>query len=847
MPIPGFISDAEMEVLESQGMANTPTVGIPQPGFISDADMAILETQGVAKPIGRSILDTLGDYGKSAFHGVVNAGVLANTLLNPFDALGAKISSSMTGQATPSAIEAVQGEATTLIPKPEYKDASLSERMIGKGIEMTPMAFFGGGVLPAFASGAGGELTKEFGYGEIPGQIIGGAGLSAIKELAAPFYDSGRKQIVGRLLNQVIGKEGVSKLDEVGASPFGQKTVAEITQSPSMANVEKTLVQQLGTEQNTLLAKANARQAARETALNSLTDAPIGTLTADIRGRNIRDLGLDDITIADDAVKKAWQAVGKTGLRINIAGVPEEIISTAQKLETPLGFSRDANKLLKAIEGKSSLTIEEYQKFRSAAGKVLSDAGNDPVEQALMMNFREGLDNAAEKVANTPTMAGAKINALRDAIDTTREFKQTFKSGSVKEIYKKGEGGFVMNESSIPRRVYTSPEASKQFAKAFSDNAEAMRAARGGLIDEIAKGNKDTWVKNFDKYRPQAKALFGEDFLTVKSVIDDLASEMSVGQLAQQATGRGSITAQRMTAAQFLAKPSRIAALVERYGAGLGLAAGSPYGQVGMATGFIVGKSLEQMAMKSQSELSKLILRASTDPDTAKLLLREATPEIIDALLPRVAYLSAPLTQTRAEKDRHTATPIGQIGSSTSHYRSELDNKTPKSALTTIETKKNESKYSYQTSPNATPTPQAKQVKTVSRKDISYLVEQQHPLVRAMVKQESGGNPSAVSPKGAKGLMQLMPATARDLGVNPDDPMQNLQGGIQYINAMLEKFGDIRLALAAYNYGPGAVEKKITLLARRGQRPTWQNLKPMLPAETKNYVTNVYSNYLRFA
>lgn len=145
------------------------------------------------------------------------------------------------------------------------------------------------------------------------------------------------------------------------------------------------------------------------------------------------------------------------------------------------------------------------------------------------------------------------------------------------------------------------------------------------------------------------------------------------------------------------------------------------------------------------------------------------------------------------------------------------------------------------------PTPALNQGQSVSRKDISNLVEQQHPLIRAIVHQESGGNPSALSPKGAKGLMQLMPGTAKDLGVDPNNPLENLQGGIQYINMMLEKFGDIRLALAAYNYGPGAVEKKINLLAKRGQRPTWQNLKPMLPAETKNYVTNVYSNYLRFA
>lgn len=80
-------------------------------------------------------------------------------------------------------------------------------------------------------------------------------------------------------------------------------------------------------------------------------------------------------------------------------------------------------------------------------------------------------------------------------------------------------------------------------------------------------------------------------------------------------------------------------------------------------------------------------------------------------------------------------------------------------------------------------------------------------LVRAVVAVESGGEPRAVSPKGALGLMQLMPATARELGVSdPLDPWQNLEGGCRYLRQQLDRFGDLRLALAAYNAGPEAVE-----------------------------------------
>jgi len=123
-------------------------------------------------------------------------------------------------------------------------------------------------------------------------------------------------------------------------------------------------------------------------------------------------------------------------------------------------------------------------------------------------------------------------------------------------------------------------------------------------------------------------------------------------------------------------------------------------------------------------------------------------------------------------------------------------------------------------------------------------------LVRAIVAVESGGNPLAVSPVGAKGLMQLMDPTGKEWHenlkieepYNPFDSAQNVRIGTAYIEWLLGQFsGDDKLAIAAYNGGIGYIKKKLKLLVAK----QYEDIEPFLYKETREYVVKVLAKLQR--
>ena len=180
--------------------------------------------------------------------------------------------------------------------------------------------------------------------------------------------------------------------------------------------------------------------------------------------------------------------------------------------------------------------------------------------------------------------------------------------------------------------------------------------------------------------------------------------------------------------------------------------------------------------------------------------------------------------------------PAGQVQNASQNNMPSFDSVMQKTAnakfgnlLTKPVTKVNAEIYTAQSQSANNLTPRQKIQDIVSRMSKKHGVDEK--LVNALIKQESGFNPNAKSKVGALGLMQLMPSTAKGLGVtNPMDPEQNVEGGVKYLKSMLNKYnGNIILALAAYNAGPGAVDK-------------YDGVPPY--KETQNYVRSILSNYL---
>ena len=578
------------------------------------------------------------------------------------------------------------------------------------------------------------------------------------------------------------------------------------------------------------------------------------------------------------------------------------------KADTSAKAQRVMNKVYDLAQNKNGIvSVDELQDLRSAAGRAMAEAsGVNPREAKLMSMLRENIDNAGLSYAYDPTV-GARgglpgtaatkpdleaLTKLSEAIGATRAAKETFSQGAIGDItairqfkpklqaskvikkatetpenimevskkvgFESGEMTEIrmqllsdltsaknpteylgkekskfkvafgdqytdvenfaqkrgqkapleefarVTDSAIPNKIFADQQVAARFAKEFA-NSPLLPMARAKFISERLTKRGDA-IENLSKNKKIAEKLFQSDLPQLQKVLADLEVSKSPARLERELASGNSITSVRQTSLGALFSARAIL-------------------KPGTVVGAIADNIVSKIRATRRSQINRFASEMMADPRLLKFAEAPPTKENINALFDvgtRLGFFGGkaaiPETEAKAEMS-----PI------------EAENMQLEERIKAIESSLSEA-----------PTPKQESVK-IGKQDVSIPEGEGYAppdLVKAVMQVESAGKPKAVSSKGAAGLMQLMPATAKDLGVEDRfDPEQNVEGGSRYLAQQLKEFGQPELALAAYNWGPRNIENAVAKLRAEKKDVTWENVLSVVkvPRETREYVNKVMS------
>jgi soluble lytic murein transglycosylase-like protein len=466
---------------------------------------------------------------------------------------------------------------------------------------------------------------------------------------------------------------------------------------------------------------------------------------------------------------------------------------------------------------KASQVVDRALKYPENAFDIINKFGRESEEAVAL---RSELLNRLSKQQNPTRYLGENKDLYQKAFDADY-------GSLVKYAQSKGRGApfeefAKITDTAIPNKIFADATQAKKFANAFKDT-EMFQYARSKFINTKLTKSGDP-LENLGKNKKIAKEYFPTDLTDLETVLKDIQLAKSPQQLAAAATKGQSWTSQMNTTLGAIMSARGLVGAMKKGlvpGSIIGYGAG-PLGSIGGAVG---GYIVSRVGNLRESQLNELAAQFLANPTLLNLAKAPPTQKNVKTLLDRageMGYLGSKAIQENAVE----AASMQQATSDTMDVDAQIE------ALTKeIQTLQAES----------TPAPETLKV---GKQNISIPQGEQYAppdLVKAVMKVESAGKQEAVSSKGARGLMQLMPGTAKQLGVDPKDPQENVEGGSRYLQQMISKYGKKDIALAAYNWGPGNIDKAIRQVKADGKRVTWANIMQVVkvPQETRLYVNKV--------
>ncbi len=524
-----------------------------------------------------------------------------------------------------------------------------------------------------------------------------------------------------------------------------------------------------------------------------------------------------------------------SGVRGGLPGTASTAIdlNALEKLSDAIQKTRESKQLFsQGVVGE--ITAIRQFKPKLATSKVIDRAVANP-ENAEEILSKFGKDSVEATTVRAELLS--RIDAAKNPTDFIGKNKQVLKTifggeynTLVKYAQSKGRGApfeefSKITDTAIPNKIFADTAQATKFANSFKDT-ELFQYARSKFINTKLTKSGDP-LENLAKNKKIAEVYFPGDLPDLEAVLKDMQLAKSPQQLAAAATKGQSWTSQMSTTLGAIMSARGLLGVMKK-GTVTGGVVGLGAGPIGSAAGAVGGYIASRIGSARESQLNELAAQFLANPSLLKFAKAPPTEQNVKTLLDRAAEMGYLGSKAAQESALEPAAP-----EQTTSAKIDID------AQIEAVTKEIEALQS-----ESTP---AKETVAVGKQNISIPTGKEFAppsLVRAVMKVESGGKQEAVSAKGATGLMQLMPATAKALGVDPKDPQENVEGGSKYLQQMLNKYGKKDIALAAYNWGPGNIDRAIRQVKADGKRVTWANIMQAVkvPMETRLYVNKVLTN-----